>query len=162
MPAPIHTLVAAPIPAPISFLESPALLSSYLMPVLTAFAALFLSHYTPVSCRETLALLLPLFVLSPPLFLGFWLFKTFKQSLWDKLWSHVSTSSIKPLYLFSTLGTYNLDNNNSLYNPINNNKRKRGFNTLFINSCLLANNHNQKEINLSFVDCGCLDIVKLN
>lgn len=72
------------------------------------------------------------------------------------------TSLIKPLYLFLTLGAYNLNNHNALYNLTNNNKGKQVFNTAFINSCLLAGNHNQEKVDLSFTGCGCLDAVKLN
>lgn len=74
----------------------------------------------------------------------------------------MSTSSTKPLCLFSALGTYNPDNNNSFYNPTNTNKCKRDFDITFINSRLLASNHDQKEVDLSFAGCGYPNSVKFN
>lgn len=60
------------------------------------------------------------------------------------------------------LGMYNPDDNNDLYNPTNNNKYKRDFNMIFINSRLLASNHYQKDVDLSVASCGYPIIVKLN
>lgn len=101
-------------------------------------------------------------MLGLPLFLGYLPFKTPKQFLSDEPWLRVSISPTKPFYLFPTLDAYNSNNNNSLYNSINNNKRKQGFNTTFMNSCPLANNYNQTKVDLSFVGCKCFDAVKLN
>lgn len=74
----------------------------------------------------------------------------------------MSISPIKFFYLFLALGVYNPDNNNGLYNPTNTNKLKWSFDTTFINSCLLAGNHNQKKVDLSFENCGCSDAIKFN
>lgn len=57
---------------------------------------------------------------------------------------------------------YHLESKNGLYNLTKNNKRKQDFNITFINSCPLAGNHDQKEVNLSFAGCKCPDAVKLN
>lgn len=65
----------------------------------------------------------------------------------------MSNSFAKPLCLFPALSAYNSDNNNDLYNPTNTNKRKCGFDTLFINSRLLAGHHDQEEVDSSFVGC---------
>ena len=85
--------------------------------------------------------MLPLPVLDPPFFLEPSPLRTFKRSLSDKPQLRASTSPAKLFCLFPTLGALNLDNNNGLYNPTNKNKRKRGFDTAFINSCPLAGNH---------------------
>ena len=74
----------------------------------------------------------------------------------------MSSSPAKPLCLFSTLGALNPDNNNGSYNPTDKNKRKQSFNTVFINTCLLAGNHDLEEVDLSFASCKCPAIVKLN
>lgn len=72
------------------------------------------------------------------------------------------TIPTKPFYLFPALGAYNLDDNNNFHNPTNTNELKRGFDTTFITSCLLAGNHNQEEIDLRFAGCGCSDAIKFN
>ena len=74
----------------------------------------------------------------------------------------MSTRLAKPLCPFSALDTYNPDNNNGLHNPTNTNKLKQDFDTAFINSYLLAGNHDQEEVDLSFAGCKCLDVVKFN
>lgn len=116
-------------------------LSSY-VPVLVASAAFFLPYHIIVSCCGILALLLPLFVLLPLLHLELSPLKIFKPFLSNKFWPNMSTSLTKLLCFCLALGAYNSDNYNSLYNLTNNNERKRDFNTVFINSCPLANNHN--------------------
>ena len=122
VPAFLPALMHAPMPALISRPRSPALLSS--------------RHVLVFHCRIP-ALLSPLpGVLDPPLPLGSSLFRTFKRFLSDKPQLCVSTNPTKPLRLFPALGAYN---------PINNNKRKRSFHIVFINSCLLTNNHDQKR-----------------
>lgn len=60
------------------------------------------------------------------------------------------------------LGTYNPKDNNGLYNPINTNKRQRGFDIVFINFRFLVGNHEKKEIDLIFAGCGYSDAIKLN
>lgn len=149
-------------PALISCFRSFAILLSYYIPILAAFAAFSLPCHAFISCHIILALLLPLFVLGLLFSLKFLFFKIFKQSLLDKLWLYMLTSSAKFFCPFLALSIYNLNNNNGLHNPINNNKLKRGFNTAFINSYLLANNPNQKEINLSFIGCEYPNAVKFN
>ena len=73
----------------------------------------------------------------------------------------MSNSLAKPLCPFLALDALNPDNNNGLYNLINKNERKRGFDTAFINSRPLAGNHDPKEVDLSFADCGCSAAVQL-
>lgn len=72
------------------------------------------------------------------------------------------TKLAKHFCLFSALSVYNPDDNNSLYNLIDNNKHKRDFDTTFINSHLLVNNHNQKAVNLSFASYEYPNAIKLN
>lgn len=74
----------------------------------------------------------------------------------------MSTSLAKLFCPFMTLGAYNPDNYNGSYNLTNNNKDKDNFYTTFINSCLLADNHDQKKINLSFLGCEYPDIIKFS
>ena len=128
VPAPVPVLMPAlmpaPVPAPLSCSRSPVVLSSSCVPA-------------PVVVSRQ-ALMLPLSVLGLPLFLGSLPLKTFKQSLSDKSRLRVSTSPTKLLRPFPALGALNPDNHNGLYNPSNNNKRKRGFDTAFINSRPLA------------------------
>ena len=141
-------LTPAPLPTPLSRPRSPVVLLSGCMPAPTA-----------VSCQ---AFMSPLLMLSLPLCLELSPLRTFKQSLSDKPWPRVSTSLSKPFYLFSALGALNPNNISGSYNPINKNKRKWGFNTAFINSRLLAGNHDEKELDLSFAGSGCPALVKLN
>lgn len=167
IPVPISCLgsPAAPtsqhVPAPFPCLGSPIVLLSYYILTPAASAALFLSHYTFISCCGISAILLPLLVFCLPLFLISSSLRTFKQSLSDEPWPYILTSLAKPFCLFPTLNAYNLDDNNGLYNPTNNNKRKRDFNTTFINFCPLTGNHDQTERDLSFTGYGCFDVVKL-
>ena len=181
MSALLPSLITTPIPAPIFCSESPAVLSSCRIPALVSrlgFSAVMLSCclpvlagsadlssfcHTPVFCCRIPALLLPLpSVLSPPFILESSPFRTFKRSLSDEPWPRVLSSPAKPLRLFLAFDTYNPDDNNGSYNSTNNNERKRGFNTTFINSRPLAGNHDQEEIDLSFAGCRYLDTVKLN
>lgn len=69
VPVLMPALVPTPLPAPVSYLRSLAVLSSGRVPALAVFVALFLLCHTPISYCKILALLLPLFVLGPPLFL---------------------------------------------------------------------------------------------
>lgn len=64
--------------------------------------------------------------------------------------------------LFWAFGKYNLNNNNGLHNPTNTKKFKWGFDTMFMNICLLAGNHNQKKVDLSFACFGYPNAVKFN
>lgn len=157
------TLISTPIPTLISHLKSLTVLLSYCLPtlvscprfsaillfcyvlVLVAFVALFLSCHISISHCKILALFLLLFVLDPSLFLGFLLFRTFKKFMIDKPWLYMSTSPIKSFCLFLVFNAYNSKNNNSLYNPTNTNKCKQGFNSVFINFCLLAANYDQNK-----------------
>ena len=151
VPAFMPASISTPMPAAFSCLGSPVVLLSSRVSVPAA-----------VSCRRIPALMSPLLVLGPPLPFKPLLLKTFKQFLSDEPQPRMSTSPVKPFCLFLAFGTANLDDNNSLYNLTNNNKRKRGFNTLFINSRLLADNHDQKKIDLSFAKCKYPATVKLN
>lgn len=131
----------APMSASFSCLGSPVNFLSGRVPALVA-----------VSCR---AFMPPVSVLSPFLPLRPLPLRTFKQSLSDEPRPRVSISPAKPLCPFLALGALDLYNNNGLYNPTNKNNRKRDFDIVFINSCLLANKHDQKEVDLSFTGCGC-------
>ena len=122
--------IPVPLPAPFSYSGSLIVLSSGHLP---ALAAIF--------CRGISALILPLLVLGILLSLGPSLLRTFKQFLSDEPWPCVSTSSAKLLCPFLALGALNPDNNNGLYNPTNKNKHKWCFDPMFINSHLLASNH---------------------
>lgn len=164
MPTPVFTSIFRP--------GSPTILSSYRMSAPTVFAVLSLlcsasssyprssalSSYClipilSISRHGILALLLPLLVLDLPLSLESSLFKIFKQLWSDELWPRVSTSPAKPLHPFQALG---------LYNPTNNNERKQNFDPMFTNSRLLAGNHDQEKVDLSFAGCSCHNAVKLN
>ena len=162
IPAFILALVTALMPAPVSCLGSLVILLSRHISALAASITLSLPCHFPISCCGISALLLLLFLLGLLFPLGLLLLKTFKQLLLDGSQIYVLTSLAKPLCLFLALGMYNSENNNGLYNLTNNNKRKQIFNITFINSHLLAGNHDQKEVDLSFAGCGCPDTVKLN
>ena len=54
----------------------------------------------------------PLSVLGSSLFLGLSTLKTFKRSLSDEPWPHVSISPAKPLHPFPVLDVLNPNNNN--------------------------------------------------
>lgn len=174
MPAPmfalVHALLPALIPAllpalvlsPVFLLRSSAILLSCHMSISVKSAVFFLPCYALDSRRGILALQLPLPIFSLLFLLGSSTLKTFKQSLSNKSRPHISASPTKTLCLFLALGVYNLDNNNGLYNPTNNIKHKRDFDTMFINYCPLASNHDQKEMDWSFASSRCLDVVKLN
>ena len=152
MPAFVPALVPAPVPTPV-----PAPVSRPRSPVVS------LSGRVPapaVVSRQ--ALMLPLSVLGPPLPLGYSPLRTFKQSLSDEPRPRVSTGPVKPLRPFPALSTLNPNNNNGSYNPTNKNERKRSFDIAFLNSCSLAGNHNQEEVDLSFAGCKCLAAVELN
>lgn len=158
VPAPMLALVTIPVSCP----ESPAVLSSRCMPAPSASAALSsLCHALVSHCRIS-ALLSPLPIVGPSLAFRSSPIRIFKQSMPDKAWPCVSISSAKPFCLFSALGAYNPDNNDGLYNLTNINKYKWGFDTTFNNSCQFASNHDQEEVNLSFVGYGCPNGVKFN
>lgn len=143
----MRTLISAPIPTLISHLKSLTVLLSYCLPTLVSclrFSAILLFCYVLVLVA-ILALFLLLFVLDPSLFLGFLLFRTFKKFMIDEPWLYMSTSPIKSFCLFLVFNAYNSKNNNSLYNPTNTNKCKQGFNSVFINFCLLAANYDQNK-----------------
>ena len=151
VPAPMPAFILIFVSAPFSRPGSPVILLSGYVP---APATVF--------CCGILAFLLPLPVLGPSLPLGLLLLRTFKQSLSNKPQPRILTSHTELFHPFLALDMLNFDNNNNLYNPTNNNKRKRDFNTAFINSRPLAGNYNQKEVDFSFTDCGCSNVVKLN
>ena len=152
VPAPVPALVPASIPALMpalfSYPGSPFVLSSTCVP-----APATVSCQAFMSPLSVLGLLL-LFEPSP--------LRIFNRSLSDEPWPHVLTSLAKPFCAFPALSTLNPDNNNGLYNPTDKSKHKWVFNTAFINSCPLANNHNQEEVDLSFAGCRCPAAVKLN
>ena len=79
-----------------------------------------------------------------------------------KPWLRMSTSLTKLLHLFPALSALNPNNNNGSYNLTNNHKCKWGFVTTFINSCPLAGNYDQEEMDLSFAGCRYPAAVKLN
>lgn len=132
------------------------------MPTLVTSATLSLFYHVSISCRRISALLLPLFVFGSLFFLGSSTLKTFKQFLSDEPWCHISISLTKLFCAFSVFDVYNSDNNNGLYNPTNNNKRKWSFNTTFINFRLFASKYDQEKVDLSFAGYECLNAVKLN
>lgn len=131
-------MLSSYMPTPVFYLGSLVLLSFHYMSTPAASLALSLPRHTFVSCCGISALLLLLFLLSPPLSLRSSLLRTFKQSLSDEPWPWVLTSLIKLFCPFLAFGAYNPDNNNGLHNLTNINKLKRNFNTTFINSCLLT------------------------
>lgn len=160
MPALVPALVPAPISASVSCSESaaislfrrlpaivsrprsPGILLSCCVPAPARSAAFSLPRHALISHCVILALLLPPpNALSSPLLLGFLPLRIFKRFLSDAPRPYMSTSPAKLLYLFPAFGTYNSSNNNDFYNPTNNNERKWDFNTIFINPCLLAGNH---------------------
>ena len=118
VPAPVPALVPTLVPASFSRLGSSVVLLSSCVPAPAA-----------VSHR---ALILPLFVLGPPLFFGLSSLRTYKQFLSDEPRLRVLTSPAKPFRPFPAFSALNPDNNNSLYNSTDKNKRKRGFNTVFM------------------------------
>ena len=150
------------LPASVSCPGSPAVLSSCCLPALAASTALSLPHHALASRHGISALLLLLPVLGLSFPFGSSTLRIFKQSLSHEPWSYVSASLAKLFCPFPALGAYNPDNNNSLHKSTNSNKLKQDFDILFINSCPLAGNYDQKEVNLSFASCGCLDAVKFN
>ncbi len=79
--------------------------------------------------------------------------RTFKRALSDELLGRRSTSpcSSRPLCPFLTLGLLSKKSD-----------RRRPFDTALINSRPLTGNHTAKEVDLSFGECGCLALVKLN
>lgn len=99
--------------APVFCLASPALLLSCCLPVPALSAAFFLPRHTFFPYCRISALFLPLYMLNPPIFLGFSLIIIFRQSLLDEPWSRVSTSPAKLFFPFLALATYNPDNNNA-------------------------------------------------
>ena len=143
--------MSAFVPTSLSYLGSPIIFLSSHMPAPAA-----------ISRNGISALMLPLSVFGQPLLFGSLSLRTFKQSLLDKPRPRMLTSPAKLFCLFPTFGALNLDNKNGLYNLINHNKRKWDFDIAFINSCPLAGNHDQKEVDLSFIGCKCPAAVKLN
>ena len=128
VPACMPALMPAPVPIFLSRPRSPVVLSSSCVPTPAA-----VSHW---------ALMLPLLMLGPPLLFGPSFLRIFKQSLSDEPQPCVSTSPTKPFRPFPAFCALNPDNNNGSYNPTNENKCKWGFDTTFINSHLVAGNHN--------------------
>ena len=142
---------------------SPTIILSHCLPTSVRFAALSLPCHALVFCCEILAFLSLFFsILSSTLFLRSLSLRTFKRFLLDEPQLYILTTLTKPLHLFLALGAYNPDNNNGLYNPTNNNKCIWDFDIAFINSHPLAGNHDQKEEDLSFAGCECLNAIKLN
>lgn len=108
----------------VSYPKSIAILSSYYVLAPAPFAAFFLLYHALISFCGISALLLPIFLLNPPFFLGSLFFKIFKQSLSNNFWSYVSTIFVKSFYLFPPFGAYNLNNNKNLHNLTNTNQFK--------------------------------------
>lgn len=150
MPAFVSTLVLALMPISVSCPRSVNVLSSYYILAQAAFAGFSSSCHTLISYYRIPTLLLLLSIFDFSLFLRSSTLGLFKQFLLDEPWLCVSTSLAKPLHLFLALNKDNMDNNNSLYNPTNNNVCKKGFDTTFINSHLVIGNHDKKKVNLSF------------
>lgn len=121
----------------------------------TGSPTFLLTHSVRAPATRSLALLSFCLVLGlAPFYFRSPTLRTFKQSLSDEHWPHLSTRIIQFLYLFPLFGLYNLTNNT---------KRKRTFyDKAFINSCPFTGNHTQKEFDLSFVGCWCLTTVNLN
>lgn len=136
-----HPSVPALLSSPISILLSLPIPTSLSLPVLT-----LLSLLVPVlSSRSVLCLALTHLTSSD--------LRLFKQALLNKPLRHHSTSPTSlslegPLHLFLILV------------PLSN--CKRFFDIVFLNSCSLAQNHAVKELDLSFGECGCLSLAKLN
>lgn len=122
---------------------STSMLSYYIPALVFCFKSLniLLSHYILVFYYKILALLFAFRVFSLYFHLRSSFLRTFKQTLSDKPKTCISTSFAKFFCLFLSFSIYNLNNNNGLYNLTNTKKRKQDFNTLFINSCLLAGNY---------------------
>lgn len=171
-------LLSHPISISISCFKSSSFLLSYSIsipvfyPESLTFSLLYLIP-TLVSCLVStlfyhsrfLNFLLPCLVTTPIFYLGFSALlllclmlgsgslslRKFKQSLSNKFWPYISTSSTF-YYLFSTP---DLDLNN-------NNKCKQIFDIVFINSHLLVSNHIIKQVDMSFVIYRYPAIIKLN
>ena len=160
MPALIPALVPALLPALVSHSGCPAILSSRYMSAFVSrswSSAVFwsccvsaLAGFTAFSspcyafnfyCTIPALLLLFPSILGPSLLLRSSSVRIFKQSLSDKLQLRISTSIVKYFCSFSILGMYNPYKNNGSYNQTNNNKCKRGFDIIVINSRPLAGNH---------------------
>lgn len=124
----------------------PALLSAICTP------ATKLPFCTFVFYPETLITLSSHFLLDTTItHLLFLVFRIFKQILSNECLRYRLTRSIKPLCLISTL------------NPLQKrSKYKQSFDTIFINSRLLAGNRTAKEVDSSFQESECLVQVKLN
>lgn len=124
----MSTFMLASMPVPVFYSRSHTVLSSCCIPALISCLgspAILLSCHTFVFCCKIPAFLLLLpSMLNPPLLFRSSPLKTFKRFLSNEPWPHVSTSFAKHLCLFLALGAYNPDNNNSLHNSTNNNKRK--------------------------------------
>lgn len=111
-----------------------------------------LSHLVLALVPGYAVVLLPFFLLDPALsHLGSTALKTFKPALSDEPFHRYLTSLAGFFCPFLLFG--------SLPNKID---CKQTFDIIFINSCLFANNHARKEVDLSFAECGCLIAVKLN
>lgn len=105
----------------------------------------------PALVPGSLSVLLLYSVFGPAsLYLASTFLKTFNRALLAELLRR-STSSKEHFYPFLPLVL--------LSNKTN---RKQTFDIVFINSRLFADNHAQEEIDLSFAECGCLIVVKLN
>lgn len=152
------------------FCLMPTLLSFPMLALLSCLVPALLSHFVPALffLVYTLATKSPLFAfvfyprapiillsylilgLSPTHFISSAL-RIFKQDLPDKYLRCCLTSFVKSFCLFLSLGLLPKKS-----------KCKWYFNTIFINSCLLAGNHFTKEVNLSFALYKCYTPVKLN
>lgn len=93
---------------------------AFLLPCLMPIPAIFYTRYLTLSSSCPM----PALTFSSPCSVSP-AFRTLKQSLSNKPWPHVSTSSTQPLHLFSILGLYKLTDNNIC---------KWSFDKIFINS----------------------------
>lgn len=127
----------------------------------TYLLSLFICFQTSITllfCFISTLVFRSLIILSPLSMLGlalphlaFTTLKIFKQTLLDEFLHCRSTSLAKFLYFFLLFGL--------LSNKIN---YKQTFDIIFINSYPLANIYAWEKINLSFIECNCLTIIKLN
>lgn len=167
--SPMPILLCLPVPAllspfisissrsPIPALSSPSMpaLSCLLIPtLLSSLVPALLSRPVPALLSTFISTLLSRSMFSPNLtYFTSSTLRIFKQALSNKLLRHYLTSPnpTKLFCPFSTLGPLPKKNN-----------RKWPFDTTFINSCLLTKNHAAKEVDLSFGECRCSALVKLN
>lgn len=140
-------------PAPVSRPGSPAPSSSRLgSPTRSSPLPSPISRPLPAPVLGSPAVLSSLPVLGPaPPHLTSSSLRIFKRALSDEPLRRRSTSPAQLLCLFPPLGSLS-----------DKTDRKRTFDKAFINSRLLASNHDRDEVDLRFAECGYTAAVKLN